>query len=119
MKRYLPVILATLVLVSIAPDLFAQGCSQCRMIPASDMQAGQGVARNLNNGILYLMAVPYAFFGIVLFIYRKKLDRFLIDLRLLPPNDKKIWGVSSKLVVFFAFGAFALITIKAIWYYNS
>jgi hypothetical protein len=119
MKRYHLAILVTLVLVSLAPDLFAQGCSQCRMIPASDMDSGHGVARNLNNGILYLMAVPYLFFGGIIFIYRKKVDRFLIDLKLLPPNGKKIWGVSSKLVLLFAAGAFALITLKAIWYYNS
>jgi len=119
MKRYHLAILVTLVLVSIAPGLFAQGCSQCRMIPASDMQTGHGVAQNLNDGILYLMAIPYAFFGVIMFIYRKKIDRFLIDLRLLPPNGKKIFGVSSKLVIFFVFGTFCLVTIKAIWYYNS
>jgi hypothetical protein len=76
MKRYYIAAFLLLLLTCLAPGLFAQGCSQCRMIPASDMQNGTGLARNLNDGILYLMAVPYIALTVVVIIYRKKLGGF-------------------------------------------
>jgi hypothetical protein len=76
MKRQHFILLIILLLVAVSPAAFAQGCSQCRMIPATDMQGGNGIAKGLNDGILYLMAVPYLFLGIVVFIYRKKLGGF-------------------------------------------
>jgi hypothetical protein len=59
-------------------DLFAQGCSQCRLIPESSMKNGSTVARTLNPAILYLMAVPY----LILFIaFRKKIFGLYKSLR--------------------------------------
>lgn len=49
-------------------------CSMCRAVLESE--EGQATARGINNGILYLMAVPYilvAFVGWKIFkIYQKK-----------------------------------------------
>lgn len=75
MKRHFILVLI-LLLAAASPDLFAQGCSQCRMIPATDLQNGEGIAKGLNDGILYLMAVPYIFLTVILVIYRKKVGGF-------------------------------------------
>lgn len=75
-RQYIIIFIAMLLLVAIAPDLFAQGCSQCRMVPGSDINAGNGIGKGLNNGILYLLVIPYVFLGVIAFIYRKKLREF-------------------------------------------
>jgi hypothetical protein len=56
-------------------DVFAQGCSQCKLLSeqASELEEGS-FGSNINYGILYLMAVPY----ILLFLFfRKRIFRFL------------------------------------------
>jgi hypothetical protein len=67
-----------LVLMLAAPALQAQGCSQCKMIPQSDLQNGGSVAGGINKGILYMMALPY----IILFLlFRKQIIGFYRQLR--------------------------------------
>ncbi|MDX1270460.1 hypothetical protein [Bizionia paragorgiae] len=45
-------------------------CAMCRAVLESE--EGQGAAKGINNGIVYLMAVPYILiFGVAYFIYRK------------------------------------------------
>lgn len=45
-------------------------CAMCRAVLESE--EGQGAAKGINNGIVYLMAVPYVLvFGLGFFIYRK------------------------------------------------
>jgi hypothetical protein len=49
-------------------------CSMCRAVLLSE--EGQEAAKGINNGILYLMAIPYILVGLVgvkiLQIYKKK-----------------------------------------------
>jgi hypothetical protein len=55
-------------------------CSMCRAVAESGDKNGQHIANGLNNGILYLMAVPY----LLLFVFfRKKIWGFLKELRAL------------------------------------
>lgn len=66
------------VLLIIADQLFAQGCSQCKMI--AEQASGHGgsevtestFGNNLNYGILYLMAIPYV---LLVFFFRKRIVR--------------------------------------------
>ncbi|MGS2739670.1 hypothetical protein [Sinomicrobium sp. M5D2P17] len=45
-------------------------CAMCRAVLESG--EGQEAARGINNGIIYLMAVPYILMGILgYFVYRK------------------------------------------------
>jgi len=72
-----------LVLVAVAilsADLvLGQGCSQCRMLAEqSNEVTSNDFGSNINTGILYLMAFPYA---IIMFIFRKPILRFLKGLR--------------------------------------
>ena len=53
----------------IPADVFAQ-CAMCKQSAESTLRSNPGsIARGLNSGILYLMAVPYL---AILFIFRKQ-----------------------------------------------
>ncbi|PSK94617.1 hypothetical protein [Taibaiella chishuiensis] len=52
-----------------ATDTWAQGCAVCTKTAAG---LGQSSASGLNNGILYLAAIPLAFMGTVGFIWWKR-----------------------------------------------
>jgi len=60
-------IIILLLLVSVPVE--AQ-CAMCRAVLESE--EGQSTARGINNGIVYLMAIPYILIGgLGYFIYRK------------------------------------------------
>jgi hypothetical protein len=70
-------VLLTALLV-FAPEVYAQGCSQCKMVPMSDQQGGGTAARGINKAILYMMAIPY----IILFLlFRKQIIGFIRQFR--------------------------------------
>lgn len=48
----------------------AQGCSQCKLTPQTDLESGGQTARSINHAILYLMTIPYI---LLAFIFRKQL----------------------------------------------
>ncbi len=69
-------------IVMFAQELFAQGCVQCRMAPASDLKNGGTAAGNVNHAILYLMAVPYLLLvSIAVYVFRKQLKEKWTQLR--------------------------------------
>ncbi len=40
-------------------ETFAQGCAMCKVAVESNLDQGKGVGSGLNQGILFLMAIPY------------------------------------------------------------
>ncbi|UOB18972.1 hypothetical protein [Abyssalbus ytuae] len=67
MKKFIVIIL---LLLFIMPFSLNAQCAMCRAVLESG--EGQEVARGINNGIIYLMAVPYILVGILgYFIYKK------------------------------------------------
>ncbi|MFM7387087.1 MAG: hypothetical protein ACKO7O_06630 [Bacteroidota bacterium] len=59
---------------NLAADVFAQGCSQCKLLAEQSSGLDESAfSSNMNFGILYLMAFPYL---ILMFIFRKPLLRF-------------------------------------------
>ena len=64
-------------------DLAAQ-CAMCRTTAESDLTAGGSIAKGLNTGILYLMAVPYLALIIGGYFFFKK------------PIDAKIKTIKNK-----------------------
>ena len=62
---------ATLILFSLFYTLKSNAqCAMCRAVLESE--ESQGVAEGINDGIVYLMAIPYILVGgISYFIYRK------------------------------------------------
>ena len=65
-KRWLLLLLVMLLL----PSLADAQCAMCRA--ALESEADNSQAEGINNGILYLMAIPYILIGgLFYFIYRK------------------------------------------------
>jgi hypothetical protein len=65
-----------LLLLMVLPFLSKAQCSMCRAVAESSQQGGSSIAEGLNDGILYLMAIPYvllAALGILLYRYKKNL----------------------------------------------
>lgn len=62
-----------------AVDIAYGQCSMCRKLAGdATEEMDTSIGRQLNNGILYLMAVPY----VLLFVaFRKKIFSFLKELR--------------------------------------
>ncbi len=62
----------------ISNEIFAQGCSQCKLLAEQGSELDEGSFGNgINGGILYLMAVPYL---LIMFLFRKRIIRFFRQL---------------------------------------
>lgn len=69
-KKYILVLLLALSFVCFQTDLVAQ-CAMCKQAAESSLKNDpKSLARSLNSGILYLMAVPYL---MICFIFRKQI----------------------------------------------
>ncbi|PPK86170.1 hypothetical protein CLV84_3089 [Neolewinella xylanilytica] len=74
MKNLLPLSLLFLLFLFGAPELMAQ-CPMCRATAESNLANGGTEGQGLNQGILYLLGMPYVLVGTVAFIWwrnRKK-----------------------------------------------
>ncbi len=69
MKKYSFILFFILVLVVI-PQFAEAQCAMCKAAVQSSMDQPNSVAKGLNKGILYLMAVPYV---LMAFIFRKQI----------------------------------------------
>lgn len=55
-------------------SLYAQGCSQCRMLSEQSSELDEAsFGSNINMGILYLMLIPYF---LIMFLFRKRIVSF-------------------------------------------
>lgn len=60
----------TLVLLTFLPMVSQAQCAMCRAVLESG--DNNAVAEGINNGIVYLMAIPYILVGVIFYIvYRK------------------------------------------------
>jgi hypothetical protein len=67
-----------LILLCMAGETYAQGCSQCKLIPQSDQQGGGTAALGINKAILYIMAMPYI---VLCILFRKQIVRYYRQFR--------------------------------------
>ena len=68
-KHYLPSIILLGLFIFLSLDVDAQ-CAMCRAVLESE--EGQSTAKGINNGIIYLMVIPYLLIGgLAVFIYKK------------------------------------------------
>ena len=64
-----PLFAALLILLATTGQAAAQ-CAMCRAVLESN--GDNAVAEGINNGIVYLMAIPYVLVGVLIFVvYRK------------------------------------------------
>jgi len=62
-KKYFVFFFAVLLFFGVGVDELSAQCSMCRAVLQSE--EGQTTAKGINNGILYLMAIPYLLVGLV------------------------------------------------------
>lgn len=76
-SRYFLLLLVAVAAVMLLPELASAQCAMCRASVESNAQNGNTQsAENLNNGILYLMSLPYIIFSVVgYFWYRSAQKR--------------------------------------------
>ncbi|MES2588875.1 MAG: hypothetical protein V4622_07840 [Bacteroidota bacterium] len=57
--------------LSLSQEIFAQGCSQCKLLAEQGAEMDEAsFGTNINSGILYLMIIPYI---LLLLLFRKKI----------------------------------------------
>lgn len=68
-KTKLPIMVLILIML-LLPDVATAQCAMCRAVLESE--GSEAAAEGINNGIMYLMAVPYLLVaGLFFFIYKK------------------------------------------------
>ena len=64
-----------LFLIVSGQKIWAQGCSQCKLVSEQATELDESsFGTNINSGILYLMIIPYL---LIFFLFRKRLIGFL------------------------------------------
>lgn len=66
--------------VTLLPFLTKAQCVMCRAVTESNttLEQGSNIGEGLNNGILYLMAIPYLLLGTLVWVfYRNKIKALL------------------------------------------
>ncbi|WP_251795708.1 MULTISPECIES: hypothetical protein [unclassified Arenibacter] len=69
-KRHFSVLFLTLVFV-LVPEFAEAQCAMCRAVLESE--GSEAAAKGINNGIVYLMAVPYLLVAALFFFIYKKM----------------------------------------------
>lgn len=84
--KYCAIVICFLICISSSTMVQAQ-CSMCTLNAENSVQHGNHEGKGLNNGILYLLAMPYLAVAAVGFIWYKKYRRrdILVDIK-----DEKI-----------------------------
>ena len=73
MKKYLSLVLILLLVFSIYSLPAAAQCAMCKSnLEMAREKGNTNVGNTLNNGIMYLLVLPYAIAGVFGFIYYKK-----------------------------------------------
>ncbi len=64
-----------LFLIVSGQKIWAQGCSQCKLVSEQATELDESsFGTNINSGILYLMIIPYL---LIFFLFRKRIIGFL------------------------------------------
>jgi hypothetical protein len=72
MKKF--VITLVLSLILIGQNVYAQGCSQCKLLAEQGSEMDEAsFGTNINSGIMYLMIIPYF---LIFFLFRKRIVAF-------------------------------------------
>lgn len=72
------ILLLVLLLCLIDVEVFAQGCSQCKLVSEQATELDEAsFGTNINYGILYLMIIPYI---LLMFLFRNKIKGLFLSL---------------------------------------
>jgi hypothetical protein len=68
--KFLKALTIVLLITWIAPQAQAQ-CPMCRMSVESNLKNGGSAGKGLNNGILYMLSLPYVLVGTIGYVWWK------------------------------------------------
>lgn len=72
MKKF--VITLVLLVILEGQNIYAQGCSQCKLVAEQGAEMDEAsFGSNINSGIMYLMIIPYF---LIFFLFRKRILAF-------------------------------------------
>jgi len=72
MKKFVITLVLSLILVG--QNIYAQGCSQCKLLAEQGSEMDEAsFGTNINSGIMYLMIIPYF---LIFFLFRKRIVAF-------------------------------------------
>jgi hypothetical protein len=75
-KKVILVVFLLLCIVDV--EVFAQGCSQCKLVSEQATELDEAsFGTNINYGILYLMIIPYL---LLMFLFRNKIKGLFLSL---------------------------------------
>jgi hypothetical protein len=73
MKKKIAIIALLVVVAIIFMDTDVMGqCAMCKKNLESNLKSGGTVGKSINNGILYLMAIPYLLLGSIVYVFFRK-----------------------------------------------
>ncbi len=72
--KYLIAITLVLLLLIVSFDLAAQ-CPMCKIAAESNLENGGTAGKGLNNGILYMLSLPYVLIGLIGFVWYKNRNK--------------------------------------------
>jgi len=76
MRKKIAVLLLLFVALFAFQEVDAQ-CSMCRYVSETAGDHGSGITRGLNNGILYILGIPYLLImGVGFMLFRKRKQLF-------------------------------------------
>lgn len=80
MKKFQVIFLITALVAILLPDLADAQCAMCSATNESALNEGEGLG--INEGIIYLMGIPYLLFAILGYVFfRKKISGFFQELK--------------------------------------
>lgn len=68
MKKSVLLLLVFALLLAVPADVWAQ-CPMCRATAETNLANGGTEGRGLNNGIMYMLGMPYLLVGLVAFLW--------------------------------------------------
>jgi hypothetical protein len=72
MKKFVITLVLSVILVG--QNIYAQGCSQCKLVAEQGSEMDEAsFGSNINSGIMYLMIIPYF---LIFFLFRKRILAF-------------------------------------------
>lgn len=80
MKSLVPFlsIVILVLLIFLLPEAASAQCPMCKASVESSMKEGSRIAVGLNKGILYLLVMPYLFYGTIFFVWWFKTRRKVV-----------------------------------------
>ena len=72
MKKMVSFLLLLMIICLFCPDVDSQ-CAMCKQVAEdASAQSGDAIGLGLNNGIKYLLVIPYILFGIFMVVFFRR-----------------------------------------------